>query len=63
MPKGIGYGKKMKTNKKVFKKSEKSKIQKHYQTQDPMNVKPYKKSAAGKAAYKRARKGKTSRKA
>ena len=47
--------------KKVFKKSERSKIQKHYQTQDPENVKPYKKSAAGKAAHKRAKKGKTSR--
>ena len=60
MPKGIGYGKKKVIKK--FKASEKSKIQKHYQTQDPMNVKPYKKSKAGKAAHKRARKGKTASK-
>ncbi len=48
---------------RVFKKSEKQKIQKHYQTRgaDPENPKPYKKSAAGKAAHKRAKKGKTSK--
>lgn len=65
MPKGIGYGKKAKTNKKVFKKSEYKKIQKHYQTRgsDPGNPVKYKDTAAGKAAYKRAKKGKTSRKA
>ena len=48
--------------KKVFKKSEKQAIQKHYQTQDPENIKPYKSSRAGKAAHKRAKKGKTSTK-
>ncbi len=46
---------------RVFKKSERKKMLKHYETQDPENVKPYKKSAAGKAAHKRARKGKTSK--
>ena len=48
--------------KKVFKKSERDKIKKHYQTKgaDPKNPKPYVKSAAGKAAHKRAKKGKTS---
>ncbi len=52
-------------NKRVFKKSERRKIEKHYQTRgaDPKDPKPYKKSAAGKAAHKRARKGKTSKKA
>ena len=51
--------------KKVFKKSERDKIKKHYQTKgaDPGNPKPYHKSAAGKAAHKRAKAGKTSRKA
>ena len=61
MPKGIGYAKKTKKVHKVFKKSEKQKIQKHYETQDPENIKPYKSSRVGKAAHKRARKGKTSR--
>lgn len=51
--------------KKVFKKSERDKIKKHYQTRgaDPKNKVKYKDTAAGKAAYKRAKKGKTSRKA
>ena len=62
MPKGIGYPSKRKTHTKVFKKSEKQKIKKHYQTKgaDPGNPVKYKDTAEGKAAYKRARKGKTS---
>ena len=64
MPKGVGYGKKAKKIHKKFKASEKKKIEKHYQTRgaDPGNPKPYVKSAAGKAAHKRARKGKTASK-
>ena len=49
--------------KKVFKKSDRDKIRKHYQTQDPESIKPFKSSRAGKAMHKRAKKGKTSRKA
>lgn len=46
--------------KKYFSAKEKSDLKKHYETQDPKNIKPYKKSAKGKAAHKRARKQKTS---
>ncbi len=51
--------------KKVFKKSERKKIQKHYQTKgaDPGNPVKYKDTPEGKRAHKRARKGKTSKKA
>lgn len=50
--------------KKVFKKSERKKIEKHYQTKgaDPGNPVKYKDTAGGKSAYKRAKKGTTSRK-
>jgi hypothetical protein len=47
--------------KKVFKKSERDKIKKHYQTKGALGKK-YKDTMEGKAAYKRAKKGKTSRK-
>ncbi len=58
-------GKHKKVVKKVFKKSERKKILKHYQTvgSDPGNPVKYKDTPAGKRAHKRARKGKTSREA
>ena len=54
-----------KSNKRVFKQSERDKMKKHYQTigADPGAPVRYADTAAGKAAYKRAKAGKTSRKA
>ena len=49
---------------KRFKASEKKKIEMHYQTRgaDPGRPVKYKDTAGGKAAHKRARKGKTASK-
>jgi len=54
----------MEEDRRVFKKSEYDKIVKHYQTigADPGAPVRYADTAGGKAAHKRAKKGKTSQK-